>query len=748
MAIYEYRIRRKNDEGNYDILHVESDAALILRYDDEGAENGTVESALRNLESQVNTMSGSTMGTKADKVSGATSGNFAGLDANGNLTDSGKKAADFAAASHNHAASAINSGTLSSDRLPTVPVSKGGTGLTTLTSGSFLKGNGTSAVTLRTPAQVLSDIGAAASDHNHNSAYAPIGHNHDGVYSAIDHSHTLTDLGAAAASHNHAAGDINSGTFSVARGGTGRSSLTSGYFLRGNGTGAVTLTAAADVVAAIGAAPSGHNHDGVYAPLSSGKIPSDYLPAYVDDVIEGYLSDDKMYKESNHTTVITGEASKIYVDLSTNKTYRWSGSAFVEISSSLALGENSSTAYRGDRGKIAYDHSQTPHDYAASGHNHDTVYAAIDHTHTPADLGAAPASHNHSASNITSGTLGIARGGTGASTLAANRILYGNGTSAIQALAFPTTANSILTQGTSGAPVWKTPAQVLSLIGASASDHNHDSAYAPIGHNHDTVYSKLSHTHTYEDVGAAPSSHTHKYAGSSSAGGAANSVANSFKLQLNGGTTEGTNQFTFNGSAAKTVSITPANIGAATSGHTHTAADIGAAASSHTHNYAGSSSAGGAANSVKTNLIIKLNSGTTEGTNLFTFNGGTAKTIDITPAAIGAAASSHTHSYAASSHNHAASNITSGTLGTARGGTGITSNPSMLINLASTSAASVFATSPRPGVTGTLPLGNGGTGGTTALTARSSLGAVNVSYATSSPASSQNTGDLWFETIS
>lgn len=35
---------------------------------------------------------------KADKVSGATNGNFAGLDANGNLTDSGSKAADFATA--------------------------------------------------------------------------------------------------------------------------------------------------------------------------------------------------------------------------------------------------------------------------------------------------------------------------------------------------------------------------------------------------------------------------------------------------------------------------------------------------------------------------------------------------------------------------------------------------------------------------------------------------------------------------
>ena len=64
----------------------------------------------------------------------------------------------------------------------------------------------------------------------------------------------------------------------------------------------------------------------------------------------------------------------------------------------------------------------------------------------------------------------------------------------------------------------------------------------------------------------------------------------------------------------------------------------------HTHNYAGSSSAGGAAisaNKVNTNLVVKLNSGTTEGTSLFTFNGSAAKTINITPSAIGAATSSH-----------------------------------------------------------------------------------------------------------
>lgn len=84
---------------------------------------------------------------------------------------------------------------------------------------------------------------------------------------------------------------------------------------------------------------------------SNGKIPESYLPSYVDDVIEGYYYNSKFYKESSHTTVIAAESGKIYIDLATNKTYRWSGSAYAEISASLALGETSSTAYAGDKGK-------------------------------------------------------------------------------------------------------------------------------------------------------------------------------------------------------------------------------------------------------------------------------------------------------------------------------------------------------------------------------------------------------------
>lgn len=94
---------------------------------------------------------------------------------------------------------------------------------------------------------------------------------------------------------------------------------------------------------------------------SNGKVPSTQLPSYVDDVIEGYYNDSKFYEDTSFTIEVIGEAGKIYVDISTNKTYRWTGSIFNVISETISLGETSSTAYRGDRGKIAYDHSQADH---------------------------------------------------------------------------------------------------------------------------------------------------------------------------------------------------------------------------------------------------------------------------------------------------------------------------------------------------------------------------------------------------
>lgn len=79
------------------------------------------------------------------------------------------------------------------------------------------------------------------------------------------------------------------------------------------------------------------------APLGSdAKISSVYLPSYVDDVLE-YTSVSKF--------PAVGETGKIYVALDTDLTYRWSGTTYVEISKSIALGETSTTAYPGDKGK-------------------------------------------------------------------------------------------------------------------------------------------------------------------------------------------------------------------------------------------------------------------------------------------------------------------------------------------------------------------------------------------------------------
>ena len=74
--------------------------------------------------------------------------------------------------------------------------------------------------------------------------------------------------------------------------------------------------------------------NGIASLDSTGKVPSSQLPSYVDDVIEGYYYNGKFYTDSAHTEEITPETGKIYVDLDTNKTYRWSGTTYVEISQS------------------------------------------------------------------------------------------------------------------------------------------------------------------------------------------------------------------------------------------------------------------------------------------------------------------------------------------------------------------------------------------------------------------------------
>ena len=80
--------------------------------------------------------------------------------------------------------------------------------------------------------------------------------------------------------------------------------------------------------------------------LENGKIKETYLPSYVDDVKEGYYYNDKFYEEAEHTHEIPAESGKIYVDLTSNDSYRWGGTTYVKISNptDVFTGATSSTA--------------------------------------------------------------------------------------------------------------------------------------------------------------------------------------------------------------------------------------------------------------------------------------------------------------------------------------------------------------------------------------------------------------------
>lgn len=155
--------------------------------------------------------------------------------------------------------------------------------------------------------------GKASSVHSHTKSQItdfPTSMPASDVYpwakAATKPAYTATEVGAAAASHKHSATDLTSGTLGVDR---------------------------------LPAIP---------ATKLTGTIAAANLPAYVDDVLEF----------ANKTAFpSTGESGKIYVAQDINKTYRWSGTAYVEISPSIALGTTSSTAFRGDYGNTAYQHA-------------------------------------------------------------------------------------------------------------------------------------------------------------------------------------------------------------------------------------------------------------------------------------------------------------------------------------------------------------------------------------------------------
>ncbi len=107
------------------------------------------------------------------------------------------------------------------------------------------------------------------------------------------------------------------------------------------------------------------------ADLVGGVIPASQLPSFVDDVLEGTYVDPVTFNDLSGNPYIP-EGGKIYVDVNLNTNYRWSGMLYVTTGGGgVSLGETAATAYRGDRGKIAYDHSQS------QGNPHNTTTSEI-----------------------------------------------------------------------------------------------------------------------------------------------------------------------------------------------------------------------------------------------------------------------------------------------------------------------------------------------------------------------------------
>lgn len=108
------------------------------------------------------------------------------------------------------------------------------------------------------------------------------------------------------------------------------------------------------------------------ADLINGVIPASQLPSFVGEVLEGRYINPVLINDLNGQPY-SPESGKIYVDVDSNKTYRWSGMLYVTTGGGgVALGETSETAYRGDRGKIAFEHSQSqgnPHGATTSDIN-------------------------------------------------------------------------------------------------------------------------------------------------------------------------------------------------------------------------------------------------------------------------------------------------------------------------------------------------------------------------------------------
>lgn len=153
------------------------------------------------------------------------------------------------------------------DLTDVVPVEKGGTGKNSLTAGNYIVGNGSNALGEKTPADVLSDIGASKKDHVHGeitndgkigtSSNQFLTTTENGAITTSAVSEVVELLEVSKTNHTHAlTDDAITGILPASKGGIGKDSVTAGNFLVGNGTDAMVEKTPAEVLTAIGAQPA------------------------------------------------------------------------------------------------------------------------------------------------------------------------------------------------------------------------------------------------------------------------------------------------------------------------------------------------------------------------------------------------------------------------------------------------------------------------------------------------------------